>query len=344
MALSNAPKANEFYITRKLEKHLGIWDPKDEEMHPEYRERNPSPDLNETQFFGFSVPEARIHALLYAWAHPNLELVSTGVMVAQGYRPLPPALDIMDYRAFVPLKAIGSTYMKFTTPGNFSVEVIEPGVKFRTSYIDKERNNSFDVYHTAVHPPQVWSSNVHLEQVLRTEGEVTIRGKRYDVNGTHVRDRSWGEERPEKPRNIPPITWMTGVFDDGFCFHATAHDSPSLDPVWNKHFQLSEDDTLRFGWVIVDGKAAALHQVRKRTTYDENFIPKIVEMEMTDEHGRTFRMRGETEVAFVFNAWHNCRWPICGTRWTMDGPSGSKVSGWGDVQDGQWTDFLLAVM
>jgi len=37
-------------------------------------------------------------------------------------------------------------------------------------------------------------------------------------------------------------------------------------------------------------------------------------------------------------AWPNCRWPICGTRWTTS----KGVSGWGDVQDGQWTDFLLA--
>jgi hypothetical protein len=336
---SNAPKAAEFYITRKLDKRMGIWEAKNEEMHPEYKERNPSPDLNETQYFGFSVPEAKIHALMYTWAHPNLDLVSTGVMVAQGYRPIPPQIDIMDYRAYTPMEAIGRSYMNYTTPGNYSVEVIEPGVKFRTTYLDKERNNSFDVIHTAIHEPQVWSSNVHLEQPLRTIGEVTIRGKRYDVDGTHVRDRSWGEERTETPRNIPPITWMTGVFDNGFCFHATAHDTPSSNPIWKDNFQLAEEDALRFGWVIVDGKQAAVMRVRKLTGYDAHIIPTGVELELTDEHGRTFRMKGETQVAFVFNAWHNCRWPICGTSWTLE--DGTK--GWGDVQDGQWTDFLLGI-
>lgn len=336
---SNTPQTSEFYIMRDVSKKMGLWDPKNEEMHPEYRDLNPSPDLNETQFFGFSVPEENIHALMYAWAHPNLDLVSTGVFVAQGYRPLPPAIDIQDYRAYVPLKAIGHSYLKFTTPGNYSVEVLEPGVKFRTTYLDKERGHSFDVVHTAIHEPQVWSSNVHLEQPLSTEGEVTIRGKRYDVKGTHVRDRSWGENRSEEPRNVPPISWMTGVFDNGFCFHATAFDSPSLGPIWKDHFEMAEDKTLRFGWVIVDGKQAALISTRKITRYDSNFIPTGVEMEMTDEYGRTFTMSGKTQVAFVFNAWHNCRWPICGTRWTMaDG-----TSGWGEVQDGQWTDFLLAV-
>jgi hypothetical protein len=334
----NTPKANDFYINRKVEWAMGRYSPRDENIHPEYRTTNTSIDLNETQFFGFSVPEARIHSVLYTWYHPNLELISSGVMVGQGIRHIPPALDIMDYRAYLPARELSNGFMAFTTSGNYSVEVIEPGVKFRTTYMDKERNNSFDVQHTAIHDPCVWSSDVHLEQPMRTLGEVTLRGKTYEVNGTHVRDRSWGENRSEEPRNIPPITWMTGVFDDGFSFHATAFDSPSLDPIWKGLFEIKEEDTLRFGWVVVDGKQAALVGCRKRTTYDSFFFPTGVEMELHDEHGRTFRLKGETVSAFVFNAWPNCRWPICGTRWTMDGKSG-----WGDVQDGQWSDFLLAV-
>lgn len=333
------PGSGEFYITRKVETAMGTWDPANEEMHPEYRKTNPSTDLNETQYFGFSVPEARIHSVLYTWAHPNLELVSTGVMVAQGIRHITPAIDIHDYRAYVPMSAIGSTYMDYTTPGNYHVEVIEPGVKFRTTYHDDLRDNHFDVTHTAMFPPCVWSSNVHLEQVLKTDGEVTIRGKRYKVDGTHVRDRSWGENRPEEPRAIPPVTWMTGVFEDGFCFHATAFDSPSMDPVWKGHFDMPESDVLRFGWVIVDGEQAAVKSARKRTSYDSHFFPKSVELELVDERGRTFRMKSETIAAFCFNAWHNCRWPICGSNWVRD----DGVKGWGDVQDGQWSDFLLAV-
>lgn len=331
--------SSEFYISRKIDLAMGKYDPKDEDIHPEYRESNPSVDLNETQFFGFSVPEAKIHSVLYTWYHPNLDLVSSGVMVAQGMRRIAPAIDIQDYRAYLPAKELANGFLSYTTSGNYSVEVIEPGIKFRTTYFDKERDNAFDVMHTAMHPPCVWSSNVHLEQVMRTVGEVTLRGKTYEVNGTHVRDRSWGECRPEMPKNTPPVTWMTGVFDNGFCFHATAFDSPDLDPIWAGHFELAETDTLRFGWVIVDGRQAAVVRCRKKTRYDDALFPTGVELELTDEHGRTFAMRGKTVSAFAFNAWPNCRWPICGTRWTMmDG-----TSGWGDVQDGQWTDFLLAV-
>ncbi len=329
----------EFYITRKVRSAMGTYHPRDEEMHPEFKAKNASIDLNETQYFGFSVPEARIHSVLYAWAHPNLDIISTGVMVAQGIRHITPAIDIHDYRAFVPMSAVGHSYMDFTTPGHYHVEVIEPGVKFRTTYHDEERDNHFDVLHTAMFPPCVWSSNVHLEQVMKTDGEVTIRGKRHVVDGTHVRDRSWGEERPEMPRAIPPVTWMTGVFEDGFCFHATAVDSPSLDPVWKGHFPMEDDNTLRFGWVIVDGEQAAVVGCRKRTHYDSHFFPQSVDLEITDERGRTFRMKSEMVAGFCFNAWHNCRWPIAGSSWVRE----DGVKGWGDVQDGQWSDFLLAV-
>jgi hypothetical protein len=339
--MSNSPEkahANEHYITRKVEHRMGTSGPEDEQIHPEYRKSNPSIELNETQFFGFSVPEERIHSCLYTWYHPNLELVSSGVMVAQGIRPIPPALDIHDYRAYLPASELKGSYLSYSVSSGYAVEVLEPGVRFRTTYLDNERRNSFEVIHTAIHPPCTWSSNVHFEQVMQTKGEVVLRGKRYEVNGTHVRDRSWGENRSEIPRNTPPITWMTGVFDDGFCFHATAFDSPSLKPVWKEHFAMAEADSLRFGWVIVEGKQAALVGCRKLTHYDKLFIPTGVELELTDEHGRIFSMSGSTVSAFVFNAWPNSRWPICGTRWNKNG-----VSGWGDVQDGQWSDFLLKV-
>jgi hypothetical protein len=333
------PKANDFYINREVTKRMGVWNPENEDIHPAYKGLNPHADLNETQFFGFSIPEERIHALMYTWYHPNLNLISSGVMVAQGIRPMAPAIDIMDYRAYLSADELTQGFLKYKTSGNYEVEVIEPGQKFCTKYLDKERNSSFDVVHTAIHPPCVWSSDVHLEQPMRTSGEVTIRGKRYEVDGTHTRDRSWGELRSEVPRNIPPITWMTGNFDNGFSFHATAFDSSDLNPVWKGYFVVPPEKALRFGWIIVDGQPAVLQHIRKLTHYDAQLFPAKVELELIDEQQRSFKLVGQTVAGFPFNAWHNCRWPICLTRWTLDG----TVCGWGEVQDGQWGDFLLAV-
>jgi hypothetical protein len=332
-------KTNDFYITREVEKRMGVWNPRDEEMHPELRAVNPSLDLNETQQFGFSIPEEDIHALCYTWYHPNAHLISTGVMVCQGIRPIAPGMEIMDYRGFVSADELQGTFLKYRTSNNYEVEVIEPGVKFRTKYLDKDRNNSFDIVHTALHPPCLWSSNVHFEQPMRNEGELVIRGKRHDVNGTQTRDRSWAETRSEMPRNVPPVGWVTGIFDNGFCFHVTAFDSPELDPVWKGHFDVPVGRNLRFGWVIVDGRQAAVLSVDKRTTYDRDWMPETMELVLHDEHGRDFVIKGHVTAGFPFNAWHNCRWPICLARWTLDG----VVSGYGDIQDGHWGDFLLAM-
>jgi len=88
-----------------------------------------------------------------------------------------------------------------------------------------------------------------------------------------------------------------------------------------------------------DGEQAAVVGCRKRTHYDSHFFPQSVDLEITDERGRTFRMKSEMVAGFCFNAWHNCRWPIAGSSWVRE----DGVKGWGDVQDGQWSDFLLAV-
>jgi hypothetical protein len=333
------PQSKEFYIHRKIALSMGRYETQHEELHPEYMQTNRDTDLNETQFFGFSVPEAGIHSVLYTWCHPNLNTMSSGVMVTQGKHSILQAVDILDFRPFLSMDELTGGLSRYKTSGGFEVEVIEPGKKFRTKYLDKERNSSFDVIHSGLYEPCMWSSNLHFEQVMRTEGEVTLRGKTYAIDGRHVRDRSWGENRAQAPLKTPPISWITGSFDDGFAFHATAFDDPALDPIWKGHFDLP-GETLRFGWVVVDGKQAALRGVRKLTRYDRDLFPESVEIEIVDEHDRKFSMTGKVTAAFPFNPWHNARWVICLAEWTRAGTAGK---GYGDVQDGQWHDFLHAL-
>lgn len=332
-------KAEEHYITRPVAKSMGTYDPVHEELHPEYWARNKHIDLNETQQFGFSILEEEIHALCYTWFHPNCNLISTGVFVCQGIQPIAPGLAIQDYRSFVSADELGGTLLNYRTSNGYEVEVIEPGVKFRTKYLDKERGHSFDITHTAMHPPAMWSSNVHYEQPMLNEGELVIRGKRYDVNSRQTRDRSWGELRSEQPRNIPAMGWVTGTFDNGFCFHVTAFDSQDLDPIWKGLFDVPPDQNLRFGWVIVDGQQAAVVHCRKRTTYDRDLMPATMWLELHDEQGRIHTIEGQVVAGFPMHPWNNSRWPICLTRWRLN----ASVDGYGDIQDGHWGDFILGV-
>lgn len=72
---------------------MGQYDSRDKDLH-EAPQGNNSAELTETRLFGFSVPEARIHALLDTWVHPNLGVMSSGAFVAQGMRHHHGAADI----------------------------------------------------------------------------------------------------------------------------------------------------------------------------------------------------------------------------------------------------------
>ena len=79
---------------------LGSYVAQDEMLHPEF-ESKIGPALTETHFFGFSVPEASIHSILYAWHHPNLRSVSGGIHVFQGIKSHSPGAEIADHRHFM---------------------------------------------------------------------------------------------------------------------------------------------------------------------------------------------------------------------------------------------------
>lgn len=335
---SSSETPNAHYLAVKHERRLGTYRSEDEDLHLGYQSKNSSFELNETQLFGFSVPEAGIHSMLYTWVHPNLNVISSGVFVAQGMRKYHGSADICDFRTYMSMDELSGSLVSYRTSAGYQVEMIEPGKKFRTRYEDSERNNFFDVYHTAAQPPCMWPNETHFDQVMRTEGEVIIRGVRYEVNGTHVRDRSWGETRSEALRAIPPLSWMSGVFDDGLSFLLVAHDDPDFDPIWRENFTVGSEDILKFGWVIIDGETKPIISVRKLTQYDGDLFPTRVEMDIITQAGHELRIVGEIKGGFLFNAWHGTRWPICMTRWTC-----GHRSGWGEVQDGHFTDFLLTV-
>ena len=327
---------NQAYFTRTFEKRLGTYELRDEDIHPEAMREQPHYGLTETQYFGFCIPEHRIHAFLYLWYHPNLKVVSGGPIVFQGIKPISLSVELTDYLDFMPDSRLTGGLRSFRFDNSYQVEMLEPGRKFRARYSNPERRNSFDILYTAVSEPMVWASSRHFEQVMKVEGHLELRGKAYEVGGFNIRDRSWGEARLEDPVPGPPIAWMTATFDESFAFNVTALDHPDLKPMWAGKFAVDPEKIDKGGWMIVDGKPVAVQSTRKRSTYDPvTLMPTGTEMEITDVNGRTFNVKGTVLAATPFNTWPNLRVPICLTRWECNG----KV-GYGDIQEAQWTDFL----
>src|SRR5581483_1295045 len=85
-------------------------DPRDEFLHPQAREHETGPELTETQYLGFNIPEHDIHALCYLWHHPNLGVVSGGAWVWQGIKEGTMSCELFDWLNYVDDAVLASDF------------------------------------------------------------------------------------------------------------------------------------------------------------------------------------------------------------------------------------------
>lgn len=318
---------------------FGAYGPEDEQLHPQYKAEISSYALTETQFLGFSIPEHDIHAVLYLWCHPNLDVVTGGAAVWQGFKGSQTSCELYDWRSFMDLRTLGDAN-NFTLDNSYSVEVIEPFKTIRARYTDPLRDNAFDVTHTAIAPPAMLANRKHFEQMMKTSGTLTLRGKDYIINGYNIRDRSWGEARQEISHVTPPVSWFTGTFGDDLGFNCTCSEDPTRDVSWKSIYpDATLDGALKGGWLYRNGemlrftKASSL--IERDPVYQQ---PRKIDLRITDERGQEHHLTGVAKAGANFHPWNNCNVPICMIEWQYDGRTG-----YGEVQDAQWTDFTHAM-
>ena len=310
----------------------------DDLLHREMNREVSDPALTETQFLGFSVPEAAIHSLNYLWVPPNLELLTGGVWAWQGIKRSQLAAELFDMRQFLDDEPIRKGDLAdYELPMGYRVKVLQPLEKIHIAYDDPVRHNAFDVTLTAVMPPAMVASGKHFDQAMRTEGHVVLRGRRHRVDGYTVRDRSWGEVRPEDPRPVPPMHWVTGVFSDDFAVHMMGIDHPSTEPFWRDAFpDAGALAALSRGWVWHHGELTGLESSRLATRWDRDTgYPVAHTLEITATNGREYALTGTITASCSWNTWSNVSMLISLCRWECDGRTG-----WGDSQTAVWSDFV----
>lgn len=328
---------NESYFIQDFKTVFGTYKIEDEEIHDNLLHTHKHHALTETQYFGFCVPDKSIHAFLYLWYHPNLDVVSAGPMIFKGKKSISLASELIDYRQYVPASQLGKKLTDFRLENSYAVKMIEPGRKFRLTYDDPSRKNAYDLTYTAVSDPMVWASGRHFEQVMKVEGDLYLRGEHHEVEGFNIRDRSWGEARLETPMAGPPAVWSVGTFGEDFAFNVTAFDDPQRDPMWKDQLPHPEK-SFKFGWMIVDGEPVIIANSSNVVGYDPaTLMPDNIQLNITDIRGRDYVVTGTVTARVPFNTWLNARVPVCQTRWECNG----RV-GWGDIQECQWNDFLEA--
>ncbi len=307
--------------------------PQDEFLHP--APEGAGYALTETSYWGFCVPERQLMAEIYIWFHPVLRTMSAGVLIFTGKRASSLASDFVHHHHFLPMPADISHY-RIDAIG-LEIEVLEPLRSIRMCCRDPERAMSFEVLFTAALPPIGRPNGNHLVQLMRTVGELQLHGETIPIDSYFTRDRSWSAERHETPRDLPPITWMTGNVDGELAFHLVAFDDPALEPDWLGRFdEPLPGRNLMWGFLRRNGCTSSIRVARKKTLREADGVtPRAFELGIEDEHGATLELRGEIVARVPWATWQNVVVYYSLTRWEIDG----RIA-WGDCQDIHYNRFV----
>jgi hypothetical protein len=310
--------------------------PQDDLLHPESFRAIKADSATETQYFGFSVPEERIHALCYLWHHPNLRVVTGGLFVWRGVKRYMPGAEICDVRAFMSDRVLAKELHEYRLDNGYGVRIVEPLKKHHLTYHDAARDNAVDLHYEALSAPVMFADGNHFEQPMRVRGSLTLRGTRYAVDCFNVRDRSWGKPRPEDNLPLAPISWMTGVFNDQFAFNCNVFDQHEENPEIKGRFEIPREKTLNGGWILRGGELRRIVAARKRVEREAgSHLPLAVELALTDDRDQVTEMRGRLQAACSWQVWPNAMFPVCQMRWECEG-----LTAIGDCQEAYWHDYL----
>ncbi|HEX5784650.1 MAG TPA: hypothetical protein VFY35_07980 [Burkholderiaceae bacterium] len=310
----------------------------DELLHPERNALVQDNSVTETQYFGFSVPEAQIHALCYLWHHPRLKLVSGGLMVFQGIKPVAQFSELHDYRNFMSDAPLNGDLHEYRLEHGYGVKIIEPLKRLHLSYDNPAQHNAVNLQFEGLLPPVMFADGNHFEQAMHVTGELLLRGQRYEVDCYNVRDRSWGKPRPERHMPLPPMSWMTAVFSPDFAVSCCMMDQASQNPeLQGTPFAIPDDQTLSGAWLHRDGKLGRVVRAQKRVQRaPTTFLPMEVEFSVVDEFDRQVSVRGTLIAANgSCPVWPNAYQHHPLMRWECEG-----LVTYGDCQEAFWSDYI----
>ena len=147
----------------------------------------------------------------------------------------------------------------------------------------------------------------HFVQAMRTSGHLRLAGADYIIDGYFTRDRSWAGIREETARQLPPLTWMVGIFNDNLAFHTVAFDDPARNPEWLDAYPgLTSASNMTWGYIRQGGTTVPLESAAKLTTREnDGLAPRFIEMTVSDINGRTHDIRGTVQARMPWQTWQN---------------------------------------
>lgn len=292
--------------------------------------------LTETWYYGFNVPEESLYCFVYIWAHTNLEVISSGVLLfGGGNNTSPLQAEFIDFRSYESMPDIGDG-RSFNLPVGLDVEIVDPLDQIRVSFASQCGDCRFDFDMKAVMPAAVRANNKHFEQCMRVSGALDLRGRHIPIDCLFVRDRSWGQARSERPLALPPTQYITGAFDDGFAFTVVAMDDPEKRPIWQGTYNISREKAMTDGWLWSGNRLLRFSDISVETEYEPRLLyPLLYRISAVDTEGGRHQFTAETTSSGLFKPWMNINSYCQLLKLTDDRGS----IGWGNANSAGWHDF-----
>jgi hypothetical protein len=314
---------------------FGILRPEDDFLHPA-ASNPPGASVTETYYFGFDVVDAAIHGFVYVWLHPNLNVLTAGLLISRGFQSSSLSADYFNMHTYLdPEEHIDRRSGGFQLPGALTIRPIKPMQEWRLTLDDRSADTAFDLRFVAAMPPAVRADQKHFDQNMHVQGTLRLRGRQHSVDCYAIRDRSWQNLRSEAPLPVPPYDWIALTLGDRLAMNLSLFDD--LGVLGNPGGVLKvPSQLLQDGWVWREGSLARIVDVQKRTERSPDLLqPLRHEIRALDDAGRSYDIVGESVGGCHYNGWSNMLWHETLTRWTCNGEVG-----WGEVQEVQWHDCV----
>ena len=300
-------------------------------IHPEdadFHHNAESPyDWCETNFFPFSIPEARISGGFYVLTRPKLGVCMSDVTVQDRITQSWEQQLYVDNQQHLPCP---QSLVDYSLPNGLSIRASTPLKNYQIDYVgidDTELHLGF----TALMPPfdmndpaqdpkaegrigKSWGAafNGHYEITGRITGKARIRGKDYDVDCIDTLDRSWGIR---KERDNANAIWLHGSFGEDLTIHALV----GLDPAKTQAF-----GPLISGYVLDNGEVFGLTELTG-VSERSGIYPMSSYVKATDVRGRTYEFTGATINAAPWAPYPSIIYVQCYMRWNLDGRIGYGI-------------------
>lgn len=288
----------------------------------------------ETAWFSFNVPERRLGGWFYNQILSTQGVCNGGAWVWDDS----PADALYEVRhQGLPVDVAAIDLRDAQLPNGNHLEVLEPLRCYRVRYHDQGAFEA-DLVFTGIMAPNshpiatapFWRAR-HFDQPMHVTGTIRLLGEDIVVDCLSVRDRSWGPRpmgpdphRPGSPasRSAKPPRPPEGI---GYPFATATERDGWLLYTRPTVIEGMASDELSTGYLLQDGTYGHLITGRRRTWLDRatRWIRRI-EIEATDEHGRTLEAEGELVAR------HGPAGSPSGTglfRWRWD-----DLDGWGEDQ------------